>query len=171
MDLGFEANARHPYRLADTFLVVDDEFLGKDVQYLLVCRNRDRSRRVDDAIDIARTHLAVADGNDAVRIQASYVAAGNARIYRVDVATCHQLGFFDGALYRVNRRLDIDDHSLFQAARRMRADSDDLDFAAVPDLAHDRDDLGCTDIQPDDQIFFRPLAHSSTRPANIIWRK
>ncbi len=53
--LRLEPHARHADRLADAFLVVDDEFLRQDVEDLLVGRDRDRLRRVDHALDVART--------------------------------------------------------------------------------------------------------------------
>jgi hypothetical protein len=51
--LRLETHAGHADRLADAFLVVDDEFLRQDVQDLLVGRDRHRARRVDHALDVA----------------------------------------------------------------------------------------------------------------------
>ena len=50
--LDLEAHAAHAERLAHVLLPVDDEFLRQDVQDLLVVRDRDRLRRLDDAVDV-----------------------------------------------------------------------------------------------------------------------
>ena len=76
--LRLEAHAGHADRIADAFLSVDDEFLRQHVQDLLVRGNRDGLRRVDDVLDVRVAHLAVAYRDDAVRIQAAHVAAGDA---------------------------------------------------------------------------------------------
>ena len=125
--LRFQAHAGHADRLADAFLAVDQEFLRQDVQDLLVGRNRDGARRVDHALDVFGRHFLVADRDDAVRVQAAHVAAGDAGVHRVNLAAGHQLRFLDGALDRLHRRLDVDDDAALQAARRMRAEADDFD--------------------------------------------
>ena len=170
--LRFQAHARHADRLADAFLAVDQEFLRQDVQDLLVGRNRDRARRVDDALDVFRRHFFVADRDDAVRVQAAHVAAGDARVHRVDLAAGHQLGFFDRALDRLHRRLDVHDDAALQAARRMRAEADDFDATVVRDLADDRHDLRRADVEADDQVAVilsrhRALASSASRATRV----
>ena len=157
--LGLQAHAGHAERLADAFLRVDDEFLRQDVQDLLVGRDRHRLRRVDHAVDVAGCDFLVADRDDAVRVQAAHVAAGDAGVHRVDLAAGHQLGFFDRALDRLHGRVDVDDHALLQAARRMRADADDFDRAVGDDLADDRDDLRGADVETDDQFPFGFPSH------------
>ena len=119
MHLGFQAHAGHADWFAYPLLAVDDEFLRKDVQYLLVRRNGNRARRVDDAVDIARADFVIADRDDAVRVQAAHVAAGDPSVDRVDVTARHELGFLDGALDRVHGRLDVDDDAFLETARRM----------------------------------------------------
>ena len=78
-------------------------------------------------LDIAVAHFLVADRDDAVRVQAAHVAAGDAGEHGVDLAAGHQLGFFHRALDRLHGRLDVDDHAFFQAARRMRAHAQHFD--------------------------------------------
>ncbi len=89
--------------------------------------NRHRLGRIDHAIDVAAGHFLVADGDDAVRVEAAHVAAGDAGVHRVNLAARHQLGFFDRALDRLHRRLDVDHHALLEAARGVRADADHFD--------------------------------------------
>ena len=89
------------------------------------------------------------------------MAAGNARVNRMNVAPGHQLRFFDRTLNRVHGRFDVHDHAFFQTARWMRANADDLDHAVVIDLANDRNDFGRADIEADDQILVRALGHSA----------
>ena len=64
--LRLEPHTGHADGFADAFLAIDDEFLGQDVQDLLVSRNGDGPRRVDDALDVSRAHFGVANCNDAV---------------------------------------------------------------------------------------------------------
>ena len=61
------------------------------------------------------------------------MASGNAGIDRVNLASCHQLGLFDGSLNRLNSRLNIDDDTLLQPPGRMAADANDLWSAKVPE--------------------------------------
>ena len=111
---GLEADAGHADGLADALLAVDDEFLGQHVEDLLVGGNGHRPRRVDHPVHVALGHLPVADGDDAVGIQAADVAAGDAGIDLVDVAARHQLRLLDRALDGGDRGLDVDDHALLQ---------------------------------------------------------
>src|SRR5690606_27094606 len=150
--LGFEAHARHADRLANAFLAVDEKFLRQDVQDLLVGRNRDRPRGIDHALDVFRSHFLVANRDDAVRVEAAHVAAGNARVGGMNLATRHQLRFFDGALYRLHGRFDVDDDPSLQSPRGMRAEADDFDASVARHLTDDRDDFRGAYVEPDDQI-------------------
>ena len=78
--LGLETHARHADRLADTFLAVDQKLLRQNMQYFLIGRDGHSPCGVDHAIDIAGADFLVANRNDAVRIQAAHVAAGNAGV-------------------------------------------------------------------------------------------
>ena len=124
--LGFEAHSRHADGIADAFLAVDDVFLRQHVQDLLIRRNGDRLGRIDDAFDIALHHFLVLDGDDAVRIEAAHVAAGDAGVHRVNFTARHQFGLFHGPLDRLHRGFDVHHDALLQAARRMAADADDF---------------------------------------------
>ena len=108
---GFEAHARHTDGVVDTFLAIDDEFLRQHVENALISRNRHRPGCVDNAFDITATNLSIPNGDDAMRVQAANVAARDARVHRLDFATCHQFGFFNRSLNRVHRRFDIDDYA------------------------------------------------------------
>ena len=115
----------------DAFLVIDDEFLGQDVQDLLVGRDRDGTRRVDHALDIAVRHLAILDRDDAVRVQARHMAAGNTGVDRIDLDTGHQFGLFDRTLDRLHGRFDVDHDAPFLGRAKDAADADDLDLVVV----------------------------------------
>ncbi len=132
---------------------VDQELLRQHVQDALVGRNRHCLGGIDDVLDIAMGHFAVADRDHSVRIEAAHVAAGDAGVDRVDLAVRHQLGLLDRALDRLHRRLDVDDHALLQAARRLAAHADDLDRTVGRDLADQREHLGGADVQSDDDVF------------------
>src|SRR5438105_3719456 len=100
VDIVPERKARHADRLAHVLLAVDDEFLAKNVQDLLVGGDIHRAGGVDRASDVARTHLAVLDRHHAGRIEAADVAAGDADEGRDDLAVGHQLRLLERALDR-----------------------------------------------------------------------
>ena len=169
VDLGLEPHARHADGLADAVLRVDDEFLRQDVQDLLVRRDRDGTRGVDHALDVARHHFLVADRDDAVRVEAAHVAAGDACEDRMDLAAGHQLGFLDRALDRLHGRVDVDDDAALQAARRMRAHAHDFDDSLGGQLADDRHDFRRADVESDDQVSFWLSRHRGSHP--LAWRR
>src|SRR5690606_9734174 len=139
---GFQAYAGHAAGLAHAFLVIDDVFLGQDVQHLLVGRNGHRLGGVQYPVDIRLHYLALADGDDAMGVHAADMVAGDAGEHRVDLAACHQLRLFDGALDGLHGGLDIHHDALLHAAGRMRADADDFQLTVCADLADQSDHLG-----------------------------
>src|SRR5436309_716858 len=157
VDAGLEAHARHADGLLDAVLIVDDELLGQDVEHLAVRGQRDRPRRVDDTLDVARRHLAVLHGDDAVAVEALQVAAGRARDDAADLAARHELGLVDRPPDRLHRGLDVDDHAFLEAARDGRADPRDLD-ATLGELGDDDADLVGAHVEPHDQRIALPHA-------------
>src|SRR5690606_41899669 len=119
--------AGHADRLLHPILLVDDEFLRQDVQDLLVRRDGHRTRRIDDALDVAGGHFLVADGDDAVRVEALHVAARDAGEHRVDLAARHQLRLLHRALDGPHAGLYAHHHALLQPARWMRTAAAELD--------------------------------------------
>ena len=164
MDLGFQAHARHAQGLAHAFLVVDHIVLRQGVQHPLVGRNGHGLGGVEHALEVGGADFAVADGDDAVGVQAADVVAGHADERRVDAAAGHQLGLFDGALDRLHGRFDVHHHALLQTAGRMGADPDDLQGAVLADLTHQRHHLGSADVQPDDHFAAMRVCHG---PASL----
>src|SRR5690554_1385632 len=150
MHLGFQTHAGHAAGLAHTLLVIDHVFLRQDVQHLLVRRNGHGLGRIQYPVDIRLHHFTFADRDYAVGVHAADVVAGNPRVYGMDLAAGHQLGFFNGSLDRLHGGLDIHHHALLHAAGRMRADTDDFQFAVRADFADQRHHLGGADIQSDD---------------------
>src|SRR5665213_1694943 len=65
------------------------------------------------------------------------MAAGHTRIDLGDPAVGHQLGLLQHALDRRHRRLDVDNDTALQPARRLRAEADDVEaddeILAFPD--------------------------------------
>ncbi len=164
-----EPHAGHADRLLDAVLVVDDEFLRKDVQDLLIRRDRDRARRVDHALDVARRHLAVLDRDDAVRVEAADVAARNAGVHRLDLHVRHQLGFLHRALDGLDGGLDVDDDALLEAARRVRAQADDLYLVVALGEPDDRDHLRGPDVEADDDVLVAFAGHQAC-PLPLVGR-
>src|SRR5262249_35241432 len=118
--------------------------------------DRDRLRGFDDAREIAGFDLALLDGDDARRVEALDVPAGDARVDGGDLDAGHELGLLDRAADRVHRLVDVDHHPLLQPPRGVGADPDDVD----PVRVHDPDDgahLGGADVEADDA--FVTLGH------------
>ena len=110
--LGFQTHARHADGIADPLLIVDDELLRQDVQDLLIRRDGHGAGGIDDAVHVQLGHFVVANGDNAVGIEAADMATGDAGINRTDLAAGHQFGLFDRALYRLHRGFDVDHHAL-----------------------------------------------------------
>src|SRR5436190_13058769 len=116
VDARFEAHAGHADRLADAVLVVDDELLRQDVEDLLVGGEGDGARGVHDPLDVPRRHLAVADRDHAMAVEALDVAPGRAGDHAADLAGGHQLRLLDRPADRLHRLLDVDDDTLAEPA-------------------------------------------------------
>ena len=114
MHLGFQAYAGHAHGLLDTFLAVDDELLGQDVENFLIRRNGDRLGGVDDPVDVRLGHFPVTDGDNAMGVETLDVTAGNARIHRVNPAPRHEFGLFHSALDGLHGGFDIHHHTTLQ---------------------------------------------------------
>src|SRR5690606_27394963 len=142
--------AGHAQRLLDTFLGVDDIFLRQDVQHFLVGRDGYCLGGVDDTLQVGTIHFTVADGDDAVAVEAADVAAGNTHVHRMNLAAGHELGFFNGALDGLDGGFDIHHDPLLETAGRRGADSHNVDGAVTLDLADDRHHLGGADVQAND---------------------
>ena len=154
-----EAHATHADRMADALLAVDHVILRFQVKPLLVRRDGHRARRLDDMLAVGLGHFLVADRHDAVRVQAADMAAGDSRVDRTDLAAGHQFGFLDGALDRLHRRFNVDDHATLEAVRGMRADAHDLDRLAGLMLADNGDDLRGANVEADNEVFFGLAVH------------
>ena len=137
MHLRLEADAGHAPGLLDALLVVDHVLLGQHVEHLLVGGYRHGPRRVEDALEILGHHLLILDRHDSVGVQAADVGAGDADVHRMNLAAGHELRLIDGALDRLHRGVDVDDHTLFHALGRVRADTDHLDGPVGTHLADD----------------------------------
>ena len=134
------------------------------MQYSLVGRYRDRARRIDHTIHVTAADFLVADCNDAVGVQAADMATGDSGVNRVDLAAGHELGLFDSTLYRLDGGLDVNDDAALQPARWMRTDADYFYRVLGGQLADDRDDFGCADIEPDDKLAVTSFSHRLSPP-------
>src|SRR5262249_18337912 len=103
--------------------------------------------------------------DDAMAVEALHVCTGDAGIHAVDLTAGHKLRFRDGLANRLDSGIDVDDHTLAEAARRRRPDADDLHPPAtvpppgpvLPDLGDDGRDLVRPNVEADDQR--RTLRH------------
>ena len=67
-------------------------------------------------------------------------------------AQSHQLGFLKRALDRAHRGLDVHDHALLQAARRVASHADEVQRVLRRDLGHERHDLRGPDVEGDEEV-------------------
>ena len=151
VDPRLQAHAAHAQRLAHAVLAVDHVLLRQHVDDVAVDGQRDGARQLQHLGDVAGADFLVLDRDRAGRVDALDVAAGDAGVDLRDLAAGHALGLEDRLLDRRHRRVDVDDDALLEAARRVRADADDVE-AVGSDLAHDRGDLGGADVEPDDDV-------------------
>jgi hypothetical protein len=156
--LDLEAHAAHADRLAHAALAVDDEFLGQDVQDLLLGRDRHRARDLDHALDVERRDLLLLDRDHAAGVEALDVAAGDAGVDLVDLAVGHQLDLLHDARDRIHRGLDVHHHAALEAVGRLGAEADHVEPPVGLHLGDHAGDLGGADVQADDQ-FVVLLAH------------
>ena len=163
VDLRLQAHPRHAGGLPDPFLAVDDVFLRDGVEDLLIGRDRDGPRGVDDALHVFRGHFLVPDRHHPVGVEAADVAARDAGEHRVDLAPRHQLRLFHRAPDRLHGGFDVHHHPLLQPARRMDPHPDDLDPVGVRDLADDGGHLRRADVEPHDEALVRSF-HPCTFP-------
>src|SRR5688500_12661019 len=130
------------------------------MQDFLVGGNGNGLCRIDHPFDIGRIHFTVAYSDDAVRIHAANVAAGNPRVHRMYAAARHQLGFFDCALYGLHRGFDVDDSDLLQAACTVTTYADYAQASIRIDFAHDGHHLGCANVETDNHVIAVWVSHS-----------
>ncbi len=152
MHLGLEPHAEHAERVLDTVLVVDDEFLGKHVEDLLVHGDVDGAGGVDHPGHVGRRPFLVLDRDDAARVDALDVAARDAHVDRIDLHAGHELGILDRFLDRLHGAVDVHDHAFFQSVRGADPDADDIDLPPVFYFAHDGADLGRPEVQSHEHI-------------------
>src|SRR3989454_107273 len=171
--LDLEAHARHADGIADPLAVVHDEVLGQDVDDLAVLRQVDRARGVHGTLDVRRVHLAVlaGDGDDAAAVDATDVAAGDARVDACDLDACHLLGLADGGLDCLHRGVDVDDDSAPEAARGRGADADDVEAAVRGRLGDHRADLRRAHVEPDDRILSLRASHHERLRWRMTWSR
>ncbi len=151
MDLGLEAHAAHAQRLLDAVLVVDDELLRQDVDHLAVHGDGDRLGGVDDPAHVLVGHLAVADGDHPLGVEALDMPPGDARVNQLDLAAGHQLGLLQRLADRLDGALDVDDDAFAQSLGRARADADDIQ-SLVGLVADDGANLRGSDVQSDNEV-------------------
>jgi hypothetical protein len=107
VNLGFQPNPGHPDRMKDAVLVIDNELLGQDVQYLPVERQGDRLCGIQDPGDIRLCDLPALYGDYPVTVHALDVSARNSGKDRRNFTPGHEFGFFDRFSYGIDRLVYI----------------------------------------------------------------
>ncbi len=173
MDIHFETGAEHAERVADSILIVNDEFLRQDMYDLAVRRQRHGSRRLDDAANILAIDLARPRGNGrhAAAVETPDVRSGKADINSFDLAARHGFGLMNTFLDRLHGRLEVDDRSPLQPFGLGNTKADRLEavfqFVALRAPAHRRNQrayFGRTDIEAYN-VFFS-ASHTMFPPAS-----
>ena len=73
------------------------------MENLLICRNRNRLSGINHALYVRLIDFAIANSNDAMRAHTPNVTTGDASINRLNLASRHELSFFDGSLNGLHR--------------------------------------------------------------------
>ena len=171
MGLDLEADGAHPERILDALLAVHDEAARQNVKHFAVGRDRDGASDFGGAVDVLTRHLAVmaADRDSTSRVLALDVLAADADEGTVDLISGGSFRVLDGAAYRPDRLLDVDDHTLLETGRRNDALADDGQAAVAPHLTDERADLARTNIDSDEYRFaFHSLHPRSTGSVRLL---
>src|SRR5207249_5779977 len=106
-------------------------------------------RRIDRPPNVLARNLAVLprDSNHAAAVESLDVRPRQREMNSVDLDARHELGFFDRLLDRVDRGLEVHYHATADPARLRHAEADDVEARSVEDLADDRSDLRCPDVE------------------------
>jgi hypothetical protein len=81
MHLRLQAHAGHTHGLLDPFLTINHKFLRQNMQDFLIRRDGDGLCRINNPVDIRLGYFPIADGHDAMGVEALDVTACNPRIY------------------------------------------------------------------------------------------
>src|SRR5215471_7256759 len=119
VDVRLKARADHSEWITDAMLIVDSEFLRKNMNDLAVGGESNGSCRFDHAPHVLTVDLACTSRYRSypAAIETLDVRARQANIYVLHFAVRHRLCFGDTFLDRLNGRFNIDDRALFQALR------------------------------------------------------
>jgi hypothetical protein len=155
--------AVHAQRLAHPGVVVDGVVARDQVDDLPVVGDGDGLGRLQGAVDVGRGDAVVAAGARAAANGYHAFVVDGADVFPGDAD--HGLrepiaGRFLGRLHRAReghrRRRYVDDHPFAHAARRLDAQAYDLELA-VAHRAHQGTNLGCADVDSENNVLHGPL--------------
>ena len=170
VDVHLQTGAGHADRSADAVLIVDNEILREHMKDFSAGRQRHRLRRIDRPPHIVPRDFAVlsSNGDHASAVEPLDVRARDGDIDRVDFDAGHELGFLDGMLDGVDRRLEIDDSAAPNAPGFRDADTDDLEAAVVHRFRDDGGDFRGANINADQVPFSASQAPSFLPQSRLI---
>ena len=113
--LHFQADAAHAQGIFYAVLVVDDIFLGYDVNEVPVGGDGYGLGGVDGPGDVVSPHLFVPDGDHAVRVEALDMGPCYPREAAPYLDARHKLRFFERLFYGDDRAVDIDHYPSAEA--------------------------------------------------------
>jgi hypothetical protein len=168
VDVHLEPRPGHADGHADAVLLVDDEVLRQHVQDLAAGRQADGLGGVDRPPHVVARDLAglAGDGDHPAAVEALDVRPGHRQVDGVDLDAGHELGLVDRALYRVHRRLEIDDDAAADAARLGDPDADDVEAVIGDQLTDDGADLRRADVEPDQIAIL--ASHTPSRQSRSV---
>jgi len=149
----FEARRHHAERIVHAGLLVEDEFLGQQVEDFAICRQLYGSRFLDGLADFVAGNLAWtrAKRDSAVGVQAAHVGSGNSDQRVLDSCSRRIFRAFDRFLNRRNGFLQINNDALTRSPRLSHAVAA-ITQAVIRDLRHQSTGLGASDIDDVDEI-------------------
>ena len=101
---------------------------------------------IQNPFDIPGRHFAALDRNHAVAVEPGNMTSRNTCVYRTDLTSSHEFGFFQGLFDGLHGLLDIHDHTLAQSRGRTCPYPHNINSAGS-DFSHHGTDLCGSDIQ------------------------
>lgn len=154
VEVGLEAHAAHPDRIANALLVVHREFLRKYVDDFVARGQHELEHVVDEPVDVAAADFGVVAvaGQQSAVLEAFDVLASDADLHDAEFHAGLPFGYFDGFFDRVYRFFDVADHAAQDACAFDLAEAEHLKFAVFVSSAGHAADLCGSDVERYDDI-------------------
>ena len=114
----FQPSSHHPQRVANAPLIIENEFLGQQVQHFAIGGKRNRSRLVDRHTNLISRDLsrARAEAHSTLAVDSANVRPRNSHRRMFNGSTRNVLRLLNRLLNRCHSLVELDDHAFARAA-------------------------------------------------------